>query len=209
MGRPTKPLEQKRRHARSATRDIAGRKLPDASTVTQMPGVAEIPPVPVRLRTTDGADNCYVARARDPARPCEVCLAEVGAEAWTRLWSAGKSWLSVRTDLDVLTRICLGRIDELHLRLVLEEDGPFTKGQRGGLVAHPAFSQLRGVLAEVVKLESLCGFNPSDRGRLGVAEVKPGDGEVDIVARRTAPRRAAKVPDRATARKRAVGSGQD
>jgi len=60
--------------------------------------------------------------------------------------------------------------EEAHLRAVLTEDGHFIKGQRGGLVAHPAVSMLRAVVAEVTKLEGLCALNPSDRGRLGLAE---------------------------------------
>lgn len=207
MGRPSKPVEQKRLNGRSSDRDSGGRLIPSA--VTQLPGTSSVPDVPGVLRTKGGAEECFVARARAGSEPCEVCLAEPGAEAWTRLWSAGKTWLSVTTDVDVLTRICQARIDEAHLRLVIKEDGYWTPGQRGGLVSHPAVAQLRALLAEVVKLESLCGFNPSDRGRLGVAEVKPGGIENDIVARRTAPRRTTALPDRAAPRKRAVGAGED
>ena len=56
----------------------------------------------------------------------------MGVEAWTRLWTAASKELSVTTDVDVVTRICRGRIDEAHLRLTLSEDGPFVPGQRGG-----------------------------------------------------------------------------
>lgn len=194
-------------NGRSPGRDSGGRPIPDPSAVvTALPGVAESPPVPDELRTTDSAGTCFIARGREDNRPCEACLSERGVDAWVRLWAAARAWLSA-ADEDLMIRICRGRIDEAHLRLVLEEDGPFTKGQRGGLVVHPAQTQLRTLLAEVVKLESLCGLSPSDRGRLGVVEA--GGGEDDIVARRTAPRRTGTVPVRSASRRRAVGSGQD
>ena len=194
-GPKAKPLEQRRRTGRSPGRDSGGRALP--APVTLLPGVSGIPDVPDELRTTDNAESCILARGS--GKPCELCLAELGVKAWDRLWAAGRKWLSVTTDIDVMKRICRARIDE---------DGPFTKGQRGGLVAHPAVSQLRVLNAEVVKLESLCGFTPSDRAQRGIAEVS-GSGQDDIVARRTAPRVTAPVPGRAAPRPRAVGSGQD
>jgi P27 family predicted phage terminase small subunit len=212
MGRPPKPIEEKRRNGRSAGRDSGGRKLPASSTITQLPGSSDTPPVPAELSTKDLAGKCFIARGRrmdDDPQPCEACLAEPGVEAWNRLWSAGRSWLSVATDIDVLKRICKARIDEAHLRIALAEDGPHVAGQRGGLVAHPAFSQLRMLNAEVVKLESLCGFNPSDRSRLGVAEVKGASAFEQLLTRRAAPRRTAEVSRRAAPRRRAVGSGED
>lgn len=204
MGRPSKPLEQKRRSGRTPGRDSGGRPLP--KNVAQLPGSSSTPSVPDDLRTSKLAKSCYIARARDDHAPCEACAAEVGVESWNRLWAAGRTWLSITTDIDVLKRICQARIDEMHLRIALREDGPFVQGQRGGLVAHPAFSQLRNLNAEVVKLESLCGFTPSDRGRLGVAEVE-GKSELEkILERRNPAGRAASVPRRAAPRRRAVGS---
>jgi phage terminase small subunit len=202
-GPKAKPLEQRRRTGRSPGRDSGGRALP--APVTLLPGVSGIPDVPDELRTTDNAESCILARGS--GKPCELCLAELGVKAWARLWAAASSWLSVG-DADVMIRICQARITEAHFRLALKEDGWWTAGQRGGLVSHPAAAQLNALLDRVVKDESLCGLNPSARGSLGVAEVKPG-GQDDIVARRTAPRVTAPVPGRAAPRPRAVGSGQD
>ena len=214
MGRPSKPLERKRLSGRSADRDSGGRKLPDPSNVTQLPGAASAPPVPAELVTDADAESCWLYRGRarvdnDP-NPCEACLANPGVESWNRLWEAAKSWLSVKTDIDLVVRLCKARIDEAHLRLSLKEDGPYVAGQRGGLVAHPGYGQLRVLNAEIVKLESLCGFTPSDRGRLGVGEVAPGANPLaEILARRIAERRATPVPSRAAPRRRAVGSDED
>lgn len=210
MGRPPKPLEVKRRTGRSPGRDTGGRKLPDPANVTQLHGTSSTPAVPEELRTAHLAKSCYVARARDDRTPpCEACLAEIGVATWNRLWAAARTWLSVALDVDLLTRICHARIDELHLRVVLKEDGPLVQGQRGGLVAHPAVAQLRALNTEVVKLESLCGFTPSDRSRLGQAEVESKSDLEKILERRDPARRAASVPRRAAPRRRAVGSGKD
>lgn len=209
MPRPAKPLEQKRKTGRSPGRDSGGRRLPSSAQVTQLPGSSATPPVPDELRTTEQAKTCYIARARETDSPCEACTGEVGVEAWNRLWAAGRKWLSITTDIDVLKRICRARIDEAHLRIALREDGPFVQGQRGGLVAHPAFSQLRVLNSEVIKLESLCGFTPSDRGRLGVAEVEEKSELEKILERRNPAGRAAAVPKRPAPRRRAVGSDSD
>jgi P27 family predicted phage terminase small subunit len=216
MGRPSKPLEVKRKTGRSPGRDSGGRKLPEGASVTALPGASDVPPAPGELVTSGRARECFITKGRarsvdedeaDYVDACEACLADVGVEAWTRLWQAGMTWLSVKTDVDVLTRICKARIEEAHHRLALAEDGYYVAGQRGGMVAHPAVSMLRQLNAEVVKLESLCGFTPSDRGRLGVGEVKPGGSPIEqLIAKRVAARSAAKVPARATPRGRAVGS---
>jgi P27 family predicted phage terminase small subunit len=192
-GRPPKPLEQRRRTGRSSTRDSGGRKLPSGATVTALPGADAIPTLPAELVTTPNADSCPF-RARpvatrfgadgsaldveleelSPGEPCAVCLAEFGRESWDRLWTAGRSWLSPTTDLDVLIRLCKAKVEEAHHRDALGADGYYVAGQRGGLVAHPAVRMLRTLTAEITRLESLCGFTPSDRGRLGVGEVKRG-----------------------------------
>lgn len=206
MAPPRKPIEQRLLNGRGNGRDSAGTKLP--VPITQLPGTSSIPDVPDELRTTGNAEDCYAVRSRNPKRPCEVCLAEVGAAGWIRLWTGGSAWLSAKADLDIVTRICRARIDEAHLRMVIDEDGPFTRGQRGGLVAHPAVNQLRALSADVIKLESLCGFNPAERGRINAGGGNGGETD-DIVARRTAPRVTAPVPPAPAPRKRAVGSRRD
>lgn len=207
MARPLKPIEQRLLNGRGNGRDSAGTKL--HTPVTQLPGTTPVPEVPAELVTTGNAEDCYAVRSRNPKRPCEVCLGEVGLAAWTRLWTAGSAWLSAKADIDILTRICRARIDEAHLRAIIDEDGPFTRGQRGGLVAHPAVNQLRALSADVMKLESLCGFNPAERGRLNAGGGGVGGETDDIVARRTAPRVTAPVPPTPAPRKRAVGARRD
>jgi hypothetical protein len=84
------------------------------------------------------------------------------------LWTSGAAWLSVQRDGRVLRRLCLAYVEEAHLRARLAVDGPFVEGQRGGLVAHPAVAMLRVLETAITRWEGLCGFNPSDGGRIGI-----------------------------------------
>lgn len=195
-GRPPKPLEQKRRTGRGPGRDSGGRPLPPIASVTALPGVVtatgevRIPPAPAVLLSGERATRCPY-RERSTALDaestgCPVCLEEPGREAWDRLWTAGKTWLSPTTDRDILLDLCRAHDEMAHHRFVLDTDGPYVRGQRGGLVAHPAIAMLRQVETRVDKLRAQCGFTPADRGRMGVGEVKPGESELSQLLRRRA-----------------------
>lgn len=151
------PLERKRRVGRTPGTDSGGRPLPTPSTVLPRQDVVPVPP---------------------------AGLGEAGTAAWNRLWTAGRDWLSLTTDVALLTRLCLGYDEEQVLRRELAEDGMTVPGQRGGKVAHPAVSMLRTLTAELTRYESLCGFTPSDRSRLGYAEVKTVSALAELMARR-------------------------
>lgn len=62
--------------------------------------------------------------------------------------------------------------------------GYFSLGSTGQLVLHPAVRSLRVLEGEIRRLESLCGFNPSDRSRLGLAEVKKVSKLEELLERR-------------------------
>lgn len=205
-GRPPKPVEQKAAVGRSAGRDSGGRKLPE--TVVELPTAEGVPDPPADLVTSDKATLCSFARTSpldedesgldspDAARwrpppgeaplpRCEICEADIGATAWRELWTQGKTWLSMQRDRHIIVRLCRAYVEEAHLRSALDEDGPFVKGQRGGLVAHPAVSMLRTLEVQITKWEGLCGFNPSDGGRLGIKVGKRGATPLEeLLARR-------------------------
>lgn len=177
-GRPSKPLETKRRTGRTAGTDSGGRKLPDPSNVVALPGIADrVPATPASLNTKERARTCpdvtLYEEAADGIALCQVCLAEPGRELWTELWLEGKAWLTTRSDAHLLVlQLCEGRDEERHHQAVLATHGRYVKGQRGGVVAHPGVRMLRQVRAEMVRAAALLGFSPSDRSRLGVGEVK-------------------------------------
>ena len=75
-GRPPKPIEQKR-----LLGNPGKRPLPDESSVILM-AQADIPP--------------------EPTRP----LLKYGQELWDRIWSMGATWVSDKTDLEILMITC-------------------------------------------------------------------------------------------------------
>lgn len=110
-------------------------------------------------------------RAYEPP-PTPVTFGSIAREAWERIWRVGSAWLSVDTDIKIVQRLCEGYQEEYDLRRLLDDEPRWVEGQRGGLVAHPGYLQLRQLEANITRWESLCGLTPSDRGRLGYAQVK-------------------------------------
>jgi hypothetical protein len=94
--------------------------------------------------------------SHEPPRP----LASAGRALWDRAWQYGTSWIA-ETDVELLLLTC-EQVDERQaLRLKVLRDGDWR--ERAGL---------RALDKEIQDGLSLLGFTPSDRARLGVAEVK-------------------------------------
>jgi hypothetical protein len=89
-------------------------------------------------------------------------LGVAGMQLWDAVFSAGELWVSSRTDVTLLQLVC----EQLDRREVL----------RDAFVADPGERSLSMSLIEVEKAIAsnlgLLGFTPSDRARLGLAEVK-------------------------------------
>ena len=119
-----------------------------------------------------------VSNVPEPLRP----LSGSGSELWQRIWSRGSSWLSLNTDIDLLQLTCemfderdilrayvLENVEAWHERSALRE---LEKGIRSNL--------------------SLLGFTPTDRMKLGVAEVKV-ESKLEALKRRQAEREVVQV----------------
>lgn len=122
------------------------RPLPEP-TIVQLVAVAEIPPAP-------------------------ATLGEVGVKVWERLWTAAQAWLSPTTDLDIMTRLCEAHEERDAIRDAIADEGYMVMGSMGQVRANPLLSHLRALESQMTKWESLCGFTPTDRARLGMTEVK-------------------------------------
>ena len=95
--------------------------------------------------------------APEPARP----LLKYGKELWDRVWSSGIAWISPNTDVELLLMTCEMVDERWNLRVrVMTDNNP--KDRRG----------LRELERSIYSNLSLLGFTPTDRTRLGVAEVK-------------------------------------
>ena len=93
----------------------------------------------------------------EPARP----LVKYGRELWDRVWDSGANWISPNTDVELLLMTCEMVDERWNLRVKVMQDGQ-AKDRRG----------LRELDRLIISNLSLLGFSPSDRTRLGVAEVK-------------------------------------
>jgi hypothetical protein len=131
MGRPPKPIEQKR-----LTGNPGKRALPNPNAVQIIERADGIP---------------------EPSRP----LLKYGRELWDKVWSAGINWISPTTDMELLLMTCELVDERWNLRIkVMQNDD---KGMRRGL---------RELDRLIIGNLSLLGFTPTDRSRLGLAEVK-------------------------------------
>jgi hypothetical protein len=128
------------------------------------------PPKPTELKRIQGnpgkralpkeADLILLPAANgipEPSRP----LLKYGQEMWDRIWGMGNSWISPTTDVE-LVLMTAEMVDErwnLRVKVMSSDD---TKLRRS----------LRELDRMIVSNLSLLGFSPTDRMRLGVAEVK-------------------------------------
>lgn len=88
-------------------------------------------------------------------------LGQAGQALWDRAWEAGRHWLSPKTDIETLLIIC-EQLDErisLRIRVLTENDATERKA-------------LRDLDKQIMSGMSILGFTPTDRARLGLAEVK-------------------------------------
>lgn len=142
-GRPAKPIEQKRRLG-----NPGHRPLPPEGTL-------------VALDPADGVP--------EPPRP----LLQAGTELWERVWSAGSTWISPKTDLELLLMTCEMVDERWNLRIKVMQSNNMQMARR-----------LDNLSRLIVSNLSLLGFTPSDRSRLGVAEVRAKSALEELMERR-------------------------
>jgi len=95
--------------------------------------------------------------APEPHRP----LLTYGRELWDRVWRSGISWISPDTDVELLLMTCEMVDERWNLRIKVMSSDNMAMARR-----------LDNLTRLIVGNLSLLGFSPSDRARLGVAEVK-------------------------------------
>lgn len=94
----------------------------------------------------------------EPHRP----LFDAGLELWNRTWSMGQLWISPRTDIELLLMTCEMLDERVRLRAFVWNNADSWRERKA----------LRELDKNIVNNLSLLGFTPTDRSRLGVAEVK-------------------------------------
>jgi P27 family predicted phage terminase small subunit len=144
MGARPKPLERIRATARNPGHKADGRELVKAPyTLTK---TVDRPPVPRGLQRR-------------------------GRLEWGKIWESGP-WLYPAQDYAWIEQVCRAYddIDTFRERIVL--DGLVVTGYAGQPVAHPLVAEIRKAEETIRKCLSIIGFSPTDRARLGLAEVK-------------------------------------
>lgn len=106
----------------------------------------------------------------EPPRP----LATAGSALWERAWDHGKAWMAA-TDVELLLLTCEQLDERQALRLTVLREGDWRER-----------AALRALDKAVQDGLSMLGFTPTDRARLGVAEVTARSKLADIQRSRTA-----------------------
>lgn len=107
-----------------------------------------------------------------PSPPRQL-VTRAALDLWERTWSMGQTWLSPSTDIELLLITCEMLDERWNLRIqVIQNNRP--EERRG----------LRELEKQIVNNLSLLGFTPTDRSRLGVAEVKKASKIEELRAKR-------------------------
>lgn len=89
-------------------------------------------------------------------------LFEAGTNLWNKVWSMGQTWISKNSDSELLLMTCEMVDERVRLRTLVWNNPELWRERKA----------LRDLDVAIVRNLSLLAFTPTDRSRLGVAEVK-------------------------------------
>lgn len=100
-----------------------------------------------------------------------------GVAWWGKLWGSGRRWLDDDQDGVLIGMVCRHLEDVVRLEMWLGDDVErrWYEGKNGQIVSHPAVKQIFEMRAQIAGWLSLLGFTPSDRARMGLAEIRVAD----------------------------------
>jgi P27 family predicted phage terminase small subunit len=109
-------------------------------------------------------------------------LGEAGAALWRHVTSAAV-WLA-ETDRPTLALLCekVDRREDFRERL--DRDEPVLYTDKGYAYANPLVGMLSTIETEIAKLFGAIGLTPTDRTRMGLAEVKAKNAFEEMMAKR-------------------------
>lgn len=129
------------------------------------------PPKPIELRRKLGnpgkqalpnENETILIPAIDEIPEPHRQLFDAGLELWNRTWSMGQLWISPKTDVELLLMTCEMLDERVRLRAFVWNNPDAWRERKA----------LRELEKNITNSLSLLGFTPTDRTRLGVAEVK-------------------------------------
>lgn len=103
-------------------------------------------------------------------------------EAWDRLWTVGRSWLSNEAHYDLMRILCETMEDRDLLRKAMKGKAKITRGSVGQDRVHPALRQLDTMDGKIARLLELAGFTPTKQ-KLVLGKAK---GRLDEIRERKA-----------------------
>jgi P27 family predicted phage terminase small subunit len=155
MGRRKEPLERAALKARGDGRTPGGRELvPAQFTIAKR---TDAPRMPRGLKTR-------------------------GKREWLKIWDSGP-WLNPDHDYAWVEQVARAYDDIDVYRARIEQDGLVVNGSLGQPVAHPLVAEIRKCEQTIRQCLSVLGFSPTDRARLGLAEVKRVSALQDMIAK--------------------------
>lgn len=105
----------------------------------------------------------------EPSRP----LMKYGQQLWDSIWGMGQSWISPQSDIE-LVLMTAEMVDErwnLRVKVMGSDDVKLRRG-------------LRELDKLIIGNLSMLGFSPTDRMRLGIAEVKKQSKLEELLAKK-------------------------
>lgn len=115
---------------------------------------------PGRRPLPNTGELVIIPGANEPPEPARQ-LFEYGRQLWDRVWRAGAPWISPDFDVELLLIVCEQTDERIRLRANVWNNNRADERRA-----------LRQLEAQIVDNLSKLGFSPTDRARLGVAEVK-------------------------------------
>ena len=155
-GRPAKPVEAQRALGNPGHRSIPAAPLPGEGIESN--GTA--PKVPATLQ-------------------------QPGTDLWFQTWEAGRQWLAPQADYTTIQLLCEAFDEYVSIRnqFLTGEAERIYVTSNGSYVTHPYIGQMKDLRVQMTSWLASLGFTPSDRARLGLAEVRVRD-ELDELQRR-------------------------
>ena len=144
MGRRPEPIERQRAKARGDGKTPGGREVVKAQ---------------------------YTLTKRDDAPDLPRGLKTRGRREWVKIWDSAP-WLNPDQDYAFVEQIARAYDDIDVYRKRVAQDGLVVTGYAGQVVAHPLVAEIRRCEDTIRKCLSILGISPTDRARLGLAEVK-------------------------------------
>lgn len=124
----------------------------------------------------------YTLIDRRDRPPTPRGLKYAGKREWHKIWDCGP-WLHTDQDGHWVEQIARAYDEIEEYRKRIEADGLIQKGYAGQVVAHPLIAEVRKCEATIRACLSTIGFSPTDRARLGLAEVKRQSALEDLISK--------------------------